>query len=309
MRRTIIIVATLIASALLSCSGDHPGFKKAGSGLYFRFHEKNEKGERIMTGDEVTVSMKLYTDDTVFLQTGRDSLLLDQIVVEEPVYPGDVYEALAMMKTGDSATFILNSPDLFLNFFRMQELPGYVKDSADVMMDVRVRSRLPKAEFDKKMQALNEHRQQMLDEMRQLEPSRISEYLKEHNYMATPRPSGLYYIEIRRGNGELIRNGSQVTLNYVAKLTDGKIIETSVREEAMKSAIFDSLFEYTPFSFIMGDSSTVPGWEEGISCMRKGGKAVLVVPSSLAYGEDGLEDLIPPYSPVVYEIEIIDVKK
>jgi len=60
--------------------------------------------------------------------------------------------------------------------------------------------------------------------------------------------------------------------------------------------------------FIQGDLSTIPGWEEGISYMKKGGKARLIVPSSLAYGEEGLEDMIPPYSPVVYEIEVLEVK-
>jgi FKBP-type peptidyl-prolyl cis-trans isomerase FkpA len=308
MNRKPFFAVFLLIWVLVSCSSDHPGFKRSGSGLYFRFHDKNEQGEQVLKGDEVTVSLRLYTGDTVFLETGRDSLLSDQIIVEEPVYPGDVYEALSMMHTGDSATFILQGNDLFLNFFRMQDLPGYIKDSAEVWMDVKVKSRVPKAEVDKRLAALSEESGRMLEEMKRTEPARISEFLAANELKAAPLPSGLYYIETMRGTGKKVENGSQVTLQYVAKLTTGKILETSLREEAIKSGIFDSLFEYTPFTFIMGDRSTVAGWEEGISHMRKGGKALLVVPSSLAYGEEGLEDLIPPYSPVVYEIEIIDVK-
>ena len=308
MRCKVFLAAVIPATILLSCSGDHAGFNKAASGLYFRFAEQSDTGKPVMPGDQVTVSLRMYTKDTVFLETGRDSLLSDQIILEEPVYPGDVYDALMMMKTGDSATFILRGNDLFLTFFRVQDLPPFVNDSADVFMDVRLKSRLPQAEVDKNRAAMTEESNQMLEAMRQSEPARIAEFLAAGQLKATPRPSGLYYIETRHGHGKKVENGSEVTLNYVARLITGKIIETSIREEAIKSGIFDSLFEYTPFTFIMGDKSTVAGWEEGISYMRKGGKAVLVVPSSLAYGEEGLEDLVPPYSPVVYEIEILDVK-
>jgi FKBP-type peptidyl-prolyl cis-trans isomerase FkpA len=307
MNRTTTFLATILAILLASCGG-HTGFKRSGTGLYYRFHQQNENGEKASQGDEVTVSMRLYTDDTVFLATGRDTLLSDKILLEEPVYPGDIYEALMMMRTGDSATFILDGNDLFLKFFRMQEIPAYAKDSAEVRMDVRLKALLPKAEVEKKMQAEEEQNQIMLEELKQSEPKRIASIVSAINPSAKPRPSGLYYIETRAGRGPAIKEGSAVTLNYVARLADGKIIETSVKEEAIKSGTFDSLFEYTPFSFIMGDKSTVAGWEEGISCMRRGGKAILVVPSSLAYGEEGLEDLIPPYAPVVYEIEILDVK-
>jgi FKBP-type peptidyl-prolyl cis-trans isomerase FkpA len=308
MRRIIAVAGILFTVSLVSCFSDHPGYKKSDSGLYSRFHEQNGQGEQVKTGDEVTVAMRLYTKDSVFLETGRDTMLSDKILIEESVYPGDVYEALMMMKTGDSATFILRGPELFLTFFRMQELPEYARDSTEVWMDVRLRERLSKEDYERQLQAMEESRQKMLDELQRSEPDRISAFLKESRQSAKPRPSGLYYIEVRKGQGTAISNGSEVTLNYVAKLTNGKIIETSLKEEAMKSGIFDSLFEYTPFTFIMGDKSTVPGWEEGISCMRKGGRAVIVVPSSLAYGEEGLEDLIPPYSPVIYEIEILDVK-
>ena len=305
------ITSGLVILAILSfssCGSEHPGFLKTDSGLYYRFHERKENAPKVQTGDEVTVSLRMYTDDTVFLSTGRDSLLSDRVVVEESVYPGDLFEALRLMTVGDSATFILNSTDLFLNFFRMQSLPEYIKDSSDVFLDLRIKERLPAEELQLKMREMEAEQERMLGELRATEPERIAAYLKMNRLSGKPGRSGLYYIETRAGNGPLIANGRSVTVHYVAKLTDGKIIETSIKEEAMKSGIFDSLFDYIPFTFVMGDSSTVAGWEQGIAMMRKGGKAVLVVPSSLAYGEEGLDDLIPPYAPLVYEIEVLEVK-
>jgi FKBP-type peptidyl-prolyl cis-trans isomerase len=309
MNKSIITLVALAAMLVASsCGSKHPGYRKAESGLFYKFHRQDKSGEKILPGDEVTVSLRMYTEDTVFLSTGRDSLLSDKILVEEPVYPGDLFEAIQMMAVGDSATFILNSTRLFLEFFRMQELPGYIRDSAAVFLDLMVRERLPAVEVQKKMQAMAEAQERMLEDLRASEPDRIAAFLKSGGYSAKPMASGLYYIQTRPGKGPQIRTGSAVTVNYVARLTDGKIIETSIREEAIKNGTFDSLFEYTPFTFIMGDSSTVAGWEQGISMMRKGGKAVLIVPSSLAYGEEGLEDLVPPYAPLVYEIEVVEVK-
>jgi FKBP-type peptidyl-prolyl cis-trans isomerase len=308
MKSALYLFIALLPVAFASCSGDHPGFTRTDTGLYYKFHDKNDNAPKVRTGDEVTVSLKMYTADTVILFTVRDTLLSQQILVEESVYPGDLYEALRMMSEGDSATFIFRSNDLFVNFFRMESPPDYIRDSADVFMDLRIRSRLTGAEAEKKMQAMLEAREKMLEELRSSEPARIAAFLKEHHLSAKTLKSGLCLIETRGGKGPAIKTGASVTVNYVAKLINGKIIETSLKEEAMKSGIFDSLFEYIPFTFVMGDSSTVAGWEEGISHMRKGGKAILVVPSSLAYGEEGLEDIIPPYSPVVYEIEILEVK-
>lgn len=308
-RKAILYLsAAMLPVAFISCNRDHAGFTKTESGLYYKFHDKNENAPKVQTGDEVTVSLKMYTADTVFLSTVRDTLLSQQILVEESVYPGDLYEALRMMSEGDSATFILQSNDLFVNFFRMESPPDYLPDSAEVFLDLRIHGRLSGAEAEKKMQAMLEAREKMLGELRSSEPARIAAFLKEHNLSVKPLKSGLYFIETRAGKGKAITNGASVTVHYAAKLMNGKIIETSMKEEAMKSGIFDSLFEYIPFTFVMGDSSTVAGWEEGISHMRKGGKAILVVPSSLAYGEEGLEDIIPPYSPVVYEIEILEAK-
>jgi FKBP-type peptidyl-prolyl cis-trans isomerase FkpA len=308
LNRTGYIVSALIIAAFSACNREHPGFTKAESGLYYKFNEQNENAPKVMTGDEVTVSLKMSTGDTVFLSTDRDTLLSEQITVEESIYPGDIFAALRMMSKGDSATFILNGNDLFLNFFRMERLPDYMKDSAEVFLNIRIKELLPRAESEKKTQAMLEAREKMLQELKRSEPERIAAFLRENDLSAKFRKSGLYYIETLAGKGSPITKGRSVTVHYVAKLADGKIIETSLREEAMKSGIFDSLFEYTPFTFVMGDSSTVTGWEEGISYMRKGGKAILVVPSALAYGEEGLEDIIPPYSPVIYEIEVLEVK-
>ncbi len=71
---------------------------------------------------------------------------------------------------------------------------------------------------------------------------------------------------------------------------------------------FDSSYDRgEPFEFTLGAGQVIKGWDEGISYMKEGGKATLIMPSSLAYGAYGA-GIIPPYTSLIFEVELIDVK-
>ena len=62
-----------------------------------------------------------------------------------------------------------------------------------------------------------------------------------------------------------------------------------------------------PFEFTLGKGQVIKGWDEGIAKMKVGGKATLVIPSSLGYAERDM-GTIPPYSTLVFDVELLDVK-
>ena len=62
-----------------------------------------------------------------------------------------------------------------------------------------------------------------------------------------------------------------------------------------------------PFSFTLGQGQVIKGWDEGIAMMKAGGKATLLVPSSLAYGATARGEDIPAYSPLVFKVELLEV--
>ncbi|NJO91314.1 MAG: peptidylprolyl isomerase, partial [Chloroflexia bacterium] len=73
--------------------------------------------------------------------------------------------------------------------------------------------------------------------------------------------------------------------------------------------IFDSSYNRNkPFAFKLGAKEVIDGWEEGFSYMKKGGKARFIIPSELAYGKEGFSTIIPPYSSLLFEVELIDIK-
>lgn len=104
-------------------------------------------------------------------------------------------------------------------------------------------------------------------------------------------PSGLQYKVITAGKGKTPTANSQVTVHYTGQLIDGTIFDSSVGGE--------------PATF--GVSQVIPGWTEALQLMKEGDKWMLYIPDTLAYGERGAGGEIPPYSTLVFEVELLKV--
>jgi len=98
---------------------------------------------------------------------------------------------------------------------------------------------------------------------------------------------------LQEGEGEEAQKGDVVTLNYIGTLTDG--------------TKFDSSFDHNqPFTFVLGQGQVIAGWEVGILGMKVGEKRQLIIPPSLAYGEQG-SGLIPPNAILIFEVELLKI--
>ena len=65
---------------------------------------------------------------------------------------------------------------------------------------------------------------------------------------------------------------------------------------------------YQPVSMAVGVGRVIPGWDQGLILLNKGAKATFIVPSELGYGEHG-NQMIGPYTPLVFDVEIVNIKK
>jgi FKBP-type peptidyl-prolyl cis-trans isomerase len=109
-------------------------------------------------------------------------------------------------------------------------------------------------------------------------------------------PSGLKYVDIVVGTGPAIKTGDHVVVKYLGKLLDGTKFDASADHG-------DGTFDY-----VQGVTGLIPGWTEGTSTMKVGGKRKLIIPPQLGYGMQGAGDAIPPNATLIFEIEMVAIK-
>ena len=105
-------------------------------------------------------------------------------------------------------------------------------------------------------------------------------------------PSGLQYQVLREGNGKQPKATDRVRCHYEGMLIDGTLFDSSIQRG--EPAVF-------------GLNQVIAGWTEGVQLMKEGAKYRFFIPYNLGYGERGAGQQIPPYSALVFDVELIDV--
>ena len=100
--------------------------------------------------------------------------------------------------------------------------------------------------------------------------------------------------DLKVGEGDEVSDGDTLSVHYTGTLLDG--------------SVFDSSQGRDPFEFKIGQGDVIEGWDKGIVGMKKGGIRKLTIPPSLAYGDQGYGNTIPPNSTLIFEVELLEIK-
>ncbi len=106
--------------------------------------------------------------------------------------------------------------------------------------------------------------------------------------------SGLQYTSLREGTGATPGPTDTVRVNYRGTLMNGREFDNSYKNGR-------------PVEFQL--NNVIKCWTEGLQMMKVGGKAKLICPSNLGYGEEGVVGSIPRYAVLKFEVELLDVIK
>ena len=277
----ILVWALVLLTALSSTScRKYSGFKRDASGFRYHFHQVNEENPKPQVGDFVVVNMRLYTEDEVITPMTQNNMLVNEL------YRGDIYSALRKMHLDDSATFIFDGRKLYEQFLGMGTYP-YGK--TPIFADIKLLKIVPKENLDKAEEMYKEQ----MKMIRQREDSLIWDYV-DRNFLDSLY-NGIHYTYNLRGNGPKPVKNQTVQVLYTGRRLDNSLFASCETPN-------------DPLTFELGKGQVAPGWDIILEKMSVGDRITMVLPSSLAYGDKGNEELkIPPYTPVVVELELLNI--
>jgi len=244
--------------------------KSTASGIYYTIETPG-------TGDSSPDGGSLITAH----YTGK---LLDGTVFDSSVERGDPLkfplnqvvpgwqEAIPMLKKGGKGTFIIPSKLAYGE----RGAGKIIKPNSVLTFDIEL--------IDFVDQAAATAKQNTLDQ------GLIATYIKDKGLTTAQTASGIHYIIEKEGKGDNPNLESKVTVHYHGTLLDGTVFDSSVdRGETIS----------------FGLRQVIPGWQEAIPLLKKGGKGKFIIPSSMAYG-DREQGKIPANSVLVFDVELFD---
>lgn len=314
MKGKAIIIAFAMALGLSACNK----FEKGEGGMMYKIYTSEGK-PKIQEGDYV----KLNGIETVETTTNPDSVMVNTYDNERPaffaitksMFPGDLTSALKLLGEGDSAVFKLNldSMEKYSGQANPKNLKSRIATFTIKIEKVLHKGNDPDSIFDAKKRLFFESEYKDLIEKNKLvEPVKIKKYIEENDLKVNTTPSGLNYIIEAPGNSERATLVDTVVMNYTGqflnKKSNGKlnVFDTSDAKVAKDAGIFSESVQYVPRNLPLGQLPQ--GVIEGIQMIGVGGKIKMIVPSKLAFGENG-GGPFNPFTPLVFDVELKKIIK
>ncbi len=247
-------------------------------GYYYQLLAFSDTYATAHPGDVVSVSMyfNLVDTDSILIQENLDVVAKEEQNLGLPLLFLDIH-------TGDSLSFIVPKEKLVDQSF----IPEIIRNdtTADVQFTVFVNSIVDSLVFAEQMKEKMLWKQAKQD----YETFLIQQYFKRTREKYTLLRSGIYKRIIKRGRGKMPQSGDAVSIAFQGSLLDGTIISNLMTLDFRLGA----------------EMQVIKGIDKCIRTMRKGERAKVIIPSEFAWGESGSSDgTIPPYTPVVFDIQL-----
>ena len=264
-------------------------FLKTANGIEYKIIKVSKSKRTPNVGDVMYMNMSYRTERTDSLLFASSDLGEEfRMRLAAPSDKGCIEEALMLLHEGDSAVIKVDAIKFFVKSQGKASIPAFIKKGDRLVFNVRMKkivSGLDYANANKDMY------QKRIDE----ENSLINRFLINMNYPLKKTDSGLHILTINKGAGKKPSVGSTVKIDYTAAFIDG--------------SVFDSTLERSePFSFVTGKKEVIVGLEEAVMNMQVGDHCLVIIPFRLAYGDQKYGNVIPPFSTLVFEIELLDAK-
>ncbi len=294
MKFFITIIAVLM---LFSCSGHLNGDYsklKYHRGKYKIF--SNNQGEKAKPGEYILYNMlfkdnknKIFTDARDIQNPLREHVIKDTSLLKDL---SAVSELIYKMTKGDSAMMFIPLME--------NEKTGDMKKSDTLFYYINVRDIIDEEKMRDILEdeILKQEAEETEARIKQIEvDQKIMKARDEYNRGLLKRKlkrtkHGVECYILEEGKGQDIKEGTRIKLGYYGMtLKDAAPFENSFRQGK-------------DFEMIVGANQVIPGWDEAMMTLKEGAKAVIFVPSKMAFGKKGKSPIIPPDADLVFYIEV-----
>lgn len=302
---TLVVAGAAMMFACKSENGNANGeFQPLSEGLTYKVEQANPDGQQVQEGDVLVGEMTVTFEDSVIYDTKGE---VKRVATANPGWEGKVGEGLLKMHVGEIYTFALDA-DTIAKYLDNDQMPANYQPGKGQKCYYKINLQ----DIVTRDEILQEQANWVANmrQMEEAEPELIQDYLEENKITTKPTADGIYVIVKKKGNGPKVTIGKEVTVNYTGRLLDGTMFDSSRESDARTGEIYDSRHKYTPFTFVIGkDQKIIQGWHKGLLNLTAGSEVQLIIPSKQGYGSYCSKDeTITPYSPLVFDIEIVSVK-
>ena len=282
------ILIILLAFGCSNKSSKFSGFSLTKSGIHYKLISLGDGTVKPEVSNFITVNISYRTiKDSIFFQGLR------KFQLTEPIREGSIDECFMMLTLGDSASFYFPADSFFIKTLET-EMPRFI-GKGDLM---RVDIKMMEVQTEKQYQLEKEAFLNWINDFGDYEKVLLKQYMEGEKLAIIPTTSGLYYIPVVKSQGKSVAVGDTITVNYEGRFFNNKIFDSTKKRNE-------------PFQFVYGQKwQVIEGLEEAIGMMKEGERSLFIIPSKLAFGEDGSSTgIIPPFTSVVFEVELLEVKK
>jgi FKBP-type peptidyl-prolyl cis-trans isomerase len=288
-----VLIAFLFAALMItSCKKTSiEGYTRDASGFYYKLIALGDGNSHPETGNVCVVDAVMKTqDDSVFWDTRHDAMNGLYIAINQKLMNGSCNGHLLKLVEGDSASFLVR-PSVFFRDYFDTIVPAFCKNDSLVRLDFKFNQIMSRQEYT----ALKQNAETGHVEDTELEELQlIDSYLVQHYSFVKPDGYGMYTLEKKLTNLEKVSAGKRIKIAYSGSYLDGKPIDLGEQQLEFVYGTPDQLIE---------------GLNIVIGSLKKAETIKIIVPSRLAFGESGSSNgSIPPYTPLVYNVKIIDIK-
>lgn len=276
--RLSIVLLIALSISLFSCKNE---YRRTENGALMKFYEVNKNNEKPEVGDMVLIDVVQKVSDSVLFSSEMYGEPFE-IVVEEPSFVGDIMSALLSMHLDDHASLIFPIDSMFISIGEM--VPEFIVPGTITEMDIVLKEIIKKEDLE------NQIREEM-SLRKSLEDSVLSAYFNNDSYAITE--DSLIVVNLKNVNDKYAKAGNIMKVYFTFQTLEG-----------------DTLLDFTsgkPYELVFGDMALGQGFYEGLSLVSKGGEAEFVIPSSLAWGSEGFQDVILPYTSFKLNVKVFDI--